>query len=143
MTIKLEDIKIEILKKIENIDKCKSIFYDNDMDRIEDCLDLINNDVEKMHDLCKYYYCKNIENKESENNTENNSQNNIFNISYEYILYFTGLTKTNTLCDCKYHSVIANVLDEMLVSINKIKKEHNDNYLMLYHYSDKLKMTLF
>ena len=165
IVLKLKDLKIEILKKIEEIDKYRYNIKTVNKNELLDILDIINNDIEKLYDLCDYYYCNNNNNNENNHTKPNNNQYNynipILSASYEYILNFLGISSIkdncqeencnnddnddndDNECSCKYHKILKKILDEMMFSVVNIKNGHIENYLILYHNLDILKLNLF
>jgi len=133
MELDKKDLETEILIKIENMEnyrnKIKNIHIAND--ELNDILESMGNNIEKLFDLCEHYYC-------------NLCSGNILNtLKYQSIGHFLGFSQTDDFF-CKYHSKILPLLNKMINLIkNNDETKLNSFYLHFYHNLDLLKLNLF
>jgi hypothetical protein len=143
--LKLKDIKIEILKKIDVINNYKNKIKTATEDEIDDIIDFIKNDIEKMQDFCLYLYCAKSDNNNN-NNNNNVCDNKESGFDFYYILQYISYPilgdSSAQECKCKYHFELNDILNEMIFLINQIRINREYHYLF-YHTLDKFKHKLF
>lgn len=135
-----KDLKIEILKKIDFINNYNEKIKLCKDEELDDIIDFIKNDIEKIQDLCLYFYC----NKSINNNITNGNKNTglEFYSFLQYISYPIFGQLQESECKCKYHSELNKKFNEMIIILNQIPI-YKDNHYLFYHNLNQFKNELF